>query len=451
MSSLYWLLSHEALQQRVVRSIREARTPLTAWPTQREARTERPSALAVEGKTAVIKVQGVLTQTPDLMAEMYGEPNTTYPELMAALGAAVVDPSVKEIVWEIDSPGGSVDGLFTVLDAIEDARATGRKPMKAVGINAHSAAYGIAAAVGEIHAASRTSGFGSVGVATSGFVSGGMCGTVVDITSSDAPDKRPDLSTPEGKAIVRAELDQIAEEFMGSIARGRGTTRDAVAAGYGRGASMLARAALAAGMIDYVADARGYSPPKEDEPESEADGARLTTARTSGSVRKSMATEAKPAPVAADTPSANAAAIPVTVELTAEAHAALLAQVDAAKADAAELAELRSDKAKADASERRSLITELVALGAETPATAWANGAPTARLAAEPLPELRERVAALRAAKPAAAPHPPVTGAGLGEEALEDYERADAAKISDPAARARFVAKRLARKNKDHG
>lgn len=438
MSSLYWLLSHEALQQRVVRSIREARTPLTAWPTQREARAERPSALEVEGKTAVIKVQGVLTPAPDYMAEMYGEPNTTYPELMAALGAAMIDPAVRDITWEIDSPGGSVDGLFTLLDAIEDARATGRKPMKAVGINAHSAAYGIAAAVGEIHAASRTSGFGSVGVATSGFVSGGMCGTVVDITSSDAPDKRPDLSTAEGKAVVRAELDQIAAEFMASIARGRGTTVDAVAAGYGRGASMLARAALAAGMIDHVADGRGYTPPADDD---EPPSARLTTARTSGSVQKSMATEQTPAPVAE---------IPVMVELTTEAHAALLAQVEAAKADAAELNAFRAAKAAADASERRSLVTELVALQAETPATAWVDNAPAPRLAAEPLADLRTRVAALRTVKSAAAPapQPPISGAGLSEADLEDYERADAAKIADPAARARYVAKRLARKQK---
>jgi ClpP class serine protease len=437
MASLYWLLSHEALQQRVVRSIREARTPLTAWPTAREAKVERPKALAVEGKTAVIQVRGVLTQAPDFMAEMYGEPNTTYPDLIAALGAAVLDPAVKEIVWEIDSPGGSVDGLFTLLDAIEDARALNRKPMRAVGINAHSAAYGIAAAVGEIHAASRTSGFGSVGVATSGFVSGGMCGTVVDITSSDAPDKRPNLSTPEGQAVVRAELDQIAAEFMGSIARGRGISPDAVAANYGRGASMLARAALAAGMIDHVADARGYVPPSEDnEPESE----RLTTARTSGSVPNCMSTEATPA---------DAAAIPVTVDLSdvsAELEA-LRAKAALAEADAAELAAFRADKAARETAERRDLITQLVSLGAETPATAFANGAPVARLASEPLADMRTRVAALSAGKPVALT-PPVTAAGTGEEALEDFERRDAAKIKDPEARARFVASRLARKQK---
>lgn len=442
MSSTYWLLSHSALQQRVARTIREARTPLPAAPPQRVAAADKPRALDVQGKTAVIRVEGVLTAAPDLMAELYGEPNTTYPDLRAALASAMADPSVRDVSWVIDSPGGQVDGLFALLDDIEDAKASGRKPMKAIGVNAQSAAYGIAAAVGEIHAASRTSMFGSVGVATSGFVSGGMCGTVVDLTSSDAPDKRPNLATAEGKAVVVRELDQIAEEFMSSIARGRGTTRDAVAAGYGRGASMLARHALAAGMIDHVADARGYVPPAEEEPESE----RLTAARTSGSVPNCMATaneSPQPALVAEQT----ATAAPVAVEIPVTVDTSALDD-----ADRAELAAFRADKAARETAERRSLITELVALGAETPATAFANGAPVARLASEPLADLRTRVSALRSSKPAAAaPKPPLSGAGFGEEALEDFERRDAAKIADPEARAQFIAGRLARKNKNNG
>jgi hypothetical protein len=107
---------------------------------------------------------------------------------------------------------------------------------------------------------------------------------------------------------------------------------------------------------------------------------------------------------------------------------------------------------EAEAAERRSLVADLISLGAETPATAWANGAPTSRLAAEPLPELRARVAALRSRPVASASvSAPPAGQTSGEEQLTDFERADAAKIQDPVARARFVAGRLARKNKHHG
>jgi hypothetical protein len=125
-------------------------------------------------------------------------------------------------------------------------------------------------------------------------------------------------------------------------------------------------------------------------------------------------------------------------------------------ADVAELQRLRADRDARETVERRALVTELVAIGAETPASAWdqeING-PAAHLAAGSmdLPALRAHVEAMRAARPASSLPPAVTpppiGVGLGEEALEDYERRDAEKIKDPDARARFVASRLARKKK---
>jgi hypothetical protein len=100
------------------------------------------------------------------------------------------------------------------------------------------------------------------------------------------------------------------------------------------------------------------------------------------------------------------------------------------------------------AAELRSLVTDLVALGAETPATAWSNNAPVARLASEGLPGLRSRVAALRTVKGATAAVTPPAASANPEDGLTDFERRDADKIKNPEARSRFVASRLARKNK---
>lgn len=456
---LHWLLSHEALQVRMVRAIREARTPLTAKAPERKAQANHglPSTLQFDGATATISVRGVLTPTPDAEAAWFDEPNTLYPDLQESLRVAAADPRVRDIVWDIDSPGGAVDGLFALLDDIADARASGAR-MSVIADNAHSAAYGIAAAVGNITARSRMSSFGSVGVATSGFISGGLCGTVVDIASSDAPEKRPDLATPEGKAVVQRYLDQIAGEFMGAIAAGRGVSVDAVKARYGRGASMLAGHALESGLIDHLA-----SRPTA--------GRTLADANGRATVGISMANEAsdpvEPAPAPAEAePEAAPESKPVEAEpaksAPEDAAAPSAAPAPSAKkpsaadaprlvtaAEYAELLKLRADRVSRETAERRSLVTALVELGAETPATAWKDNAPTARLASEPLSDMRERVAALRLRKPAAGYTPPPAGAGaVGEDALEDFERADAAKIKDPDARARFVASRLARKQK---
>jgi phage I-like protein len=108
-----------------------------------------------------------------------------------------------------------------------------------------------------------------------------------------------------------------------------------------------------------------------------------------------------------------------------------------------ELSAFRAAQATADATERRSLITALVEVGAETPVTAWSNNAPVGRLAAEPLAELRSRVAVLRSARKGAIVPP----TGVGEfEGLTEAEQNHASKIEDVKLRAKFIAVRKSRK-----
>ena len=84
---------------------------------------------------------------------------------------------------------------------------------------------------------------------------------------------------------------------------------------------------------------------------------------------------------------------------------------------ATRLAALESERAAEDLEVRRELITELVKMGYELPATAWtgdpAKRTPCKRLTAEPIAEMRARVAALKAARPVALSNlePPITGA----------------------------------------
>jgi hypothetical protein len=108
--------------------------------------------------------------------------------------------------------------------------------------------------------------------------------------------------------------------------------------------------------------------------------------------------------------------------------------------------QLVAERDAAQAAERSALVTGLVEIGAETPATAFSAGKLATRLASEPLAELRSRVAALRAARPAGAPAhvaPPVQPDADG---LSEVERQTAAGIKNPEARARFIALRTARR-----
>jgi ClpP class serine protease len=247
-----WLLNDEAL--RGMRSFAHARTAadLRAFEAAvaAEPQASAPRNLKVAGNVAEISVDGVLTEKPDFLAWLFGGGfSTTYESIRAALASAQADSAVKEIVMNVNSPGGNVNGLFETLAAIEAVS----KPIRVRASQAASAAYAIAASAGRIEAVGPASSFGSIGVATSIYVDD----SIVDIASTEAPNKRPDVSTPEGKAVVQGELDAIHELFADSIARGRATTTgnedidtDFVNANFGRGGVLLAAEAKKRKMID---------------------------------------------------------------------------------------------------------------------------------------------------------------------------------------------------------
>lgn len=128
---------------------------------------------------------------------------------------------------------------------------------------------------------------------------------------------------------------------------------------------------------------------------------------------------------------------------------------------------VETDRAALEVSERLDLVTELVTLGVEFPATAWKDvdktgneREPVARLAAEPIADLRARVGVVRAskgiktgtaapgAKPPASEGATPPGPELTEKDLDSAELSTANSIKDPAKRAKFVELRLSKKVK---
>lgn len=199
----------------------------------------------VAGTTAEISVKGVLTKQPDFFAYLFGGGNTTYAELTGAINDAEMNPDVNDIVLRIDSPGGQFEGLFNTLSAI----ASTNKPINAVVDNmCASAAYAIAAQCDKIEASNNAAMIGSIGVAVDFRTSA----NVVTLTSTNAPNKRPDVTTEEGKAVVVKQLDEIHNLFVEAISEGRDVTAKTVNTTYGQGAMFLSGEALNRGMIDGV-------------------------------------------------------------------------------------------------------------------------------------------------------------------------------------------------------
>jgi ClpP class serine protease len=240
-----WLLSTTTLE-----ALRVAPTPTAQQQMEFEAsltaaNEDGPRILSRAGDTARIEVEGVLTKTPSWMARWFGGGNTTYSEITTALAAADADPQVGQIEMSINSGGGTVDGMFDTMAAMQMTK----KPITAtVSGMAASAAYGLASQAKTIVATSKAARFGSVGVAVTMQTSEDE----VTITSSNASKKRPDVTTEAGVEMVREELDGIEALFIEDIAAGRGTTSKNVIAKFGEGAVLLAAEAKERGMIDSV-------------------------------------------------------------------------------------------------------------------------------------------------------------------------------------------------------
>ena len=219
-------------------------TQITAASTT--AAGETPRLLTVAGASAQIEISGVITKTPSWVAVIFGGGGTTYPEIIAALRSAEQDPNVQDITLAIDSPGGSIDGLFDTIAALQATT----KPITAHVSNVcASAAFALASQADSITASNVAVQIGSVGIAATVRTSEHE----VVIASTDAPRKRPDVATDEGVAMVREELDALHEIFVEAIAVGRGTTTEKINAEFGQGGIVLAGEAVKRGMIDSVA------------------------------------------------------------------------------------------------------------------------------------------------------------------------------------------------------
>lgn len=213
-----------------------------------------PRGMKIAGDVAEIRVEGTLTPKPDIFAYLFGGGNTTYEDICAGFARAAQDPAIKRVELRLNSPGGSLDGLYETLAVIEAFP----KPIRVVASEACSAAYAIAAIAGPIEATTPASKFGSVGVVGKILLED----DVVEIANSESPNKRPDVKTEEGRAVVREYLDSVFDVIADAIAHGRETTKETVVNEFGRGATLLAGEARRRGMIDKIATPQLRALPK---------------------------------------------------------------------------------------------------------------------------------------------------------------------------------------------
>jgi len=218
---------------------------------------ENTRTVEVRDGVAVIPVSGPIFRMASLFTEISGA--TSIETLSTDFAEALDNPSVKSIVFDVDSPGGQVAGVQEFAAMIYEAR--GRKPMATYcGDLMASAALWIGTATGNVIAA-HTARIGSIGVVAS-FDDNREAKRAVGVRefkfiSSKSPRKQPDPATKEGAKDIQSMVDQLADIFIADIARNRGVGVDTVESSFGQGSVMLAEQAHSVGLIDGISTFEG--------------------------------------------------------------------------------------------------------------------------------------------------------------------------------------------------
>ena len=196
------------------------------------------------------KKLGIIAVKNAMGASVYGA--GSYTKLRGYIELCLNNDAVEQIVLEINSPGGDVNGLFEACEYISRAKEV--KPIHAhVTCLCCSAAYAIAGACTDI-SATETSDIGSVGIyseAQNWEKFDEKQGLLTKIfRSKNAKNKNLSAFTAEGEKDRQEKMDFYEDCFYTVLSEGRGIERDKCVETFGQGASFLAREALERNMID---------------------------------------------------------------------------------------------------------------------------------------------------------------------------------------------------------
>jgi signal peptide peptidase SppA len=222
------------------------------------ARISRPQPVApppMPDKIAVLQVLGTIGQRMNVIDNFSG--GTSTQQLAADFRAAVADPGVAAIVFEHDSPGGTISGVEEL--AAEIAGARGTKPIIAhVNSLAASASYWLASAADEIVVTQGGRG-GSIGVfrivedISAALDQAGIKPEIFRGGENKIADSGLEPLTQRARERAQAEVDDAYNRMVASIAHNRGVSPAVVLKQFGSGLMFSAQELLSRGMADRIA------------------------------------------------------------------------------------------------------------------------------------------------------------------------------------------------------
>lgn len=208
----------------------------------------------IVGDIAVINCSGPITHRCSPFSMWYG--SSTIEGMQQQFRMALQDPSVKTIVFRVESPGGVIDMVPEFADEIFQARDI--KPTIAVAdtMIASAATWLFTGAASVV--VPRSGSIGSIGVYLMHSDYSKMLDDVgIKVTFIYAGEHKIDGNSyaalsDDAKAQFQDEVDEIFKDFNGAVARNRGVTTKQVLESFGQGRMFRGQKAVKLGLADKM-------------------------------------------------------------------------------------------------------------------------------------------------------------------------------------------------------
>jgi signal peptide peptidase SppA len=222
----------------------DERAPLTA---------EERRGFAIQGSVAVIPVIGAIVHRRVDESSFGG--TASMQSLTQRIRGAVADPTVKTLVIDFDTPGGSVDG---VPEAAAEIVASTKPIVGVANTWAASAGYWLASQCDEL-VVTPSGEVGSIGVyamhedLSKYLEMNGVTPTLVRAGENKAQTHPYFPLSDAAKADLQRKVDASAVKFDQAVAKGRAVSATTVREKFGQGLMFNGQEAVDRGMADRVA------------------------------------------------------------------------------------------------------------------------------------------------------------------------------------------------------
>lgn len=205
--------------------------------------------------TAIISIKGNLVgqDVPPFLAQLAGL--TTYPSLQQAFYQASEDDSVRRVVLDINSSGGTVQGIEDTLSALRSLAA--KKPVATFIEECHSAAYWLGS-VGEKIVLSKLGSTGSIGVILfhkslhPKLEQDGVDTTVIRTSPKKCLMNSYEKLSEEAKTEIREHANYVHNIFVNDVAKNRRLNVDFVSSTMADGGSYFGSEAINRRFADSI-------------------------------------------------------------------------------------------------------------------------------------------------------------------------------------------------------